>query len=184
MDDLDGEWLVNILTGKNAAAGRDSSEVREPSESVWPAAAGRRISDLDLLVLGRTYAGLGPAPEIGGFLGARLIRDGQLGDLLGRRSGAGPRFEEYDAGPFTVLLEWRVAEIGTGTLEGVVLHEENVEFDDARFVLDPGPNGPVRVVMVSASGEFRVDAVPPGRCRGTIITRFGRVVVEHLELPD
>jgi hypothetical protein len=146
----------------------------------WRAESGSRISQVDLSLLQRLYASIGPARPGSEVIGADLIRSLSPADLSIRDDRVARVFE-YDAGPFTVVLEVAVDDRQRRLIQGHVLHAQADRFADARIIMDPG-QGVVRVGLLSAEGEFRMDDLGPGVYRMVILTGRGRIVVEHLTI--
>jgi hypothetical protein len=158
------------------------------SDSPWPvddrrwcAESGSRISQVDLSLLRRLYASLGPARAGSDVIGADVIRSMTHRDLRLHPERSSARVFEFDAGPFTLVVE--VVPDGTGgfLIQGQVLHAEGGGFVDARIILDPGFDV-VRVGLVSGEGEFRIQGLDPAVYRMLILTGSARIVVEHLTI--
>ena len=112
---------------------------------------------------------------------ASLVRSSaDVVDASVRGSSTADLFE-YEAGPFTMMLESGPLRAGTYPVHGQVFHSGDGELAGSKVVIDSG-EGPAFVEILDEFGEFHVEVTIPGRYCATVWTPEGIFSVPDLSV--
>jgi hypothetical protein len=170
MKHLDVDRVIEAVTGRASDAervhvdtcDRCRSEVeswRKDLEALRELEA-ESMSDAELHRLRVMFRQLGPARERPSLV-ARLIRRSEPAAAAAVRGGVTSTFEEYQAGPFGVVLQIRPAGHDLFDVHGQLSTDAGPVGDEAVAVLSSA-DGWVGRATLDAHGEFRLRGVPAG----------------------
>jgi hypothetical protein len=192
MKHLDVDRVIEAVAGRASDAervhvdtcDRCRSEVeswREDLEALRELEA-ESLSDGELHRLRVMFRQLGPAREKPSLV-ARLIRRSEPAAAAAVRGGVTSTFEEYQAGPFGVVLQIRPAGHDVFDVHGQLSSDLGAVGPDAVAVLS-SEDGWVGRAALDAHGEFRLHGVPAGPYALFWSVHDDRVRIDRLWIGD